>query len=176
MNIFVTDPSPILSAEALDDKRVNKMILESTQLLCNALRFYGCDENWLYKPTHKNHPCSVWAKENNKNWIWLYDHTGDLFDEFCKIKLREKDHGCYSVWYKLLDHYNYIPKSNFMTPFAQCITPYEGMIDHGNVYDNYKHYMVHKWNNDKRKPTWGNRNLPNWLVQTKDGVFMVRDT
>lgn len=33
MNIFVTDNSPKISAQALDDKRVVKMILETAQLL-----------------------------------------------------------------------------------------------------------------------------------------------
>ncbi len=33
MNIFVTDSCPIQSAQVLDDSRLNKMLLESVQLM-----------------------------------------------------------------------------------------------------------------------------------------------
>ena len=41
MNIFATHDCPIESARWLDDKRLIKMILESAQLLCNALNHYN---------------------------------------------------------------------------------------------------------------------------------------
>lgn len=62
MNIFVTDISPIVSAQALDDKRVVKMILESAQLLSSAI-FINSQSiyNDIYKPTHLKHPCTIWT-------------------------------------------------------------------------------------------------------------------
>jgi hypothetical protein len=167
MNIFVTDECPFESAKALDDKRVIKMILESTQLLCNALRYHGCYEPWLYKPTHVNHPCSVWARENSDNFVWLYYHTKHLCDQYYFVY--KKEHKCYyliSTSYFLYEAFKRIPTAK-QTPFAVCITPYDGMLDKetNSVYDCYKHYMIHKWSNDVREPTWKNpRTKPRWYV------------
>lgn len=41
MNIFVTSPCPIESAQYLDNSRVNKMILESCQMLFTALSYHN---------------------------------------------------------------------------------------------------------------------------------------
>ena len=36
MNIFVTDKDPVVAAQNLCDKHINKMIVESAQMLANA--------------------------------------------------------------------------------------------------------------------------------------------
>jgi len=65
MNIFVTDPSFYKSAIALDDRRLIKMILETAQLLSGAVRLKSVFvPSILYKLTHENHPCAIWAREN----------------------------------------------------------------------------------------------------------------
>ena len=70
MNIFYLDKNPEKAAQYYHDKHVVKMIIETAQILCNALRHYGFDENWMYKMTHKNHPCVLWAIDwNNFNWL-----------------------------------------------------------------------------------------------------------
>jgi len=59
MNIFVTSNCPKLSAQALDNKRVVKMVLETAQLLSTAI-FINSTITYdnLYKPTHVKHPCT----------------------------------------------------------------------------------------------------------------------
>ena len=42
MNIFVTDPSPTVSAQVLPDKHIVKMPLESCQMLAIV-----CSEKWV---------------------------------------------------------------------------------------------------------------------------------
>lgn len=49
MNLFVSDLDPCQAARNLDDKRVNKMILETAQMLCCALHARGIAAP--YKPT-----------------------------------------------------------------------------------------------------------------------------
>ena len=68
MNIFVTSNCPKLSAQALDNKRVVKMVLENAQLLSTAI-FINSDiiYNRLYKPTHLKHLCTIWAAESLAN-------------------------------------------------------------------------------------------------------------
>jgi hypothetical protein len=66
MNIFVLDQDPYKAAEYHCDKHVVKMVLETAQLL-STVTGVG------YRPTHFNHPCTVWARESTGNFQWLYD-------------------------------------------------------------------------------------------------------
>jgi len=65
MNLFVPSPEIRPSVEALDDKRVVKMVLETAQLLSTAIRILDPETTLpIYKMTHKNHPVSVWVRSS----------------------------------------------------------------------------------------------------------------
>ena len=88
MNIFYVDQSPVLAAQALADKHVVKMILESAQILSTAHRVLDGAKivikknnrkhtSWkllnnrdtvLCQATHVNHPSCVWARESTHNY------------------------------------------------------------------------------------------------------------
>ncbi len=57
MNIFVSDENPEKAAKNLDDKRVIKMILESTQLLCTAVNIHNDRYNSLQPNSFINFIC-----------------------------------------------------------------------------------------------------------------------
>ena len=88
MNIFVVDSNPITAAEMLPDKLVVKMILESAQLLHQAIRrrpdWNTPLELATMKDTHINHPCARWAREDYANFSWLADHAFGLSVEYTK--------------------------------------------------------------------------------------------
>ena len=69
MNIFVLDEDVEKCAEYHCDKHVIKMILESAQMMSAVVRLNGHDTG--YKLTHKNHPCTIWARKSLSNYIWL---------------------------------------------------------------------------------------------------------
>ena len=73
MNIFILDNNPRLAAMQHCDKHVVKMILETAQMLSTVRSTMGLDHP--YKPTHKNHPCTVWASQTQENYVWLW-HLG----------------------------------------------------------------------------------------------------
>ena len=93
MNIFVTDPSPTISAQVLPDKHVVKMPLESCQMLAIV-----CSEKWGHgygeihkkdgepyktdKGAFRGHPCTIWANESNINAWWLVAHAMALCEEY----------------------------------------------------------------------------------------------
>jgi len=83
MNIFYLDKCPVKAAQAQYNKHVVKMILESAQILCTVHRYFG-NEDVPYKSTHLNHPSTVWARTNNRNYMWLYQHMMALGDEYTK--------------------------------------------------------------------------------------------
>jgi len=82
MNIFVLDLNPKTCAELHCDKHVVKMIVETAQLLCSAHHIIGTKLTDLYKLTHKNHPCSIWARESSDNYKWLVRLGLHLCDEY----------------------------------------------------------------------------------------------
>ena len=83
MNIFYLDKDPVKAAQLQYNKHVVKMILESAQMLCTIHRYFG-NEDVPYKSTHLNHPSTVWARTNNRNYMWLYQHMMALGDEYTK--------------------------------------------------------------------------------------------
>lgn len=76
MNIFVLDHDPFIAAQMQCDKHVVKMVLESAQLLC------GVHKNAPYRCSHKNHPCTLWAKKSLDNYRWLCHHGKELAREY----------------------------------------------------------------------------------------------
>jgi hypothetical protein len=76
--MFALDANPERAARMHCDRHVVKMLLESAQLLSTAL----CTRDapaaaWLtrqglcYRPTHRRHPCTLWAIRSRGNHAWL---------------------------------------------------------------------------------------------------------
>jgi hypothetical protein len=89
VNIFVLHENAREAARAQCDKHVPKMFLESLQLLCNAVpddvRSSGAglrEGRGLFRPTHQNHPCTLWVKRSGANWYWLLQHAQELCTEY----------------------------------------------------------------------------------------------
>ena len=103
MNIFVTDPSPTVSAQCLPDKHIVKMPLETSQMLAIV-----CSDKWGHgygvlhkkdgtpykteKGAFRNHPCTVWANESIINAWWLIAHGMALCEEY--THRYDKVHSC----------------------------------------------------------------------------------
>ena len=70
MNIFYLTHNPMECAEQHCDKHVVKMILEYAQLLSTAHRLLDNNQK-VYKTAFKNHPSTIWTRENKSNYRWL---------------------------------------------------------------------------------------------------------
>jgi len=81
MNIFYIDECPVKAAQMQASVHVCKMTLESAQLLATAHHEFG-NHQVPYKPTHKRHPSSLWARSGLKQYNWLYRHFAALSDEY----------------------------------------------------------------------------------------------
>ncbi len=100
MNIFVVDEDPICAAEALCDKHVPKMIVETTQILVSALRRHGASDDDVpktaagnpHKGGYRNHPSVVWAGDSFSNAHWVSLHGHELCIQF--MKRFGKMHAC----------------------------------------------------------------------------------
>lgn len=161
MNIFFSDRCPQQAARNLDDLRLNKMILESCQLMSTAYtQVTGLAGP--YKPTHQHHGCTKWVAASREHFIWLSDHTLYMLDEFAYRRGRDNYmHGCYHVWHKLAqpEYYRRIEAHGWTDP-PNC-TAFKHIDD---VVDAYRYCLVHKWYNDERLPRWTNRGKPVWFA------------
>jgi len=164
MNIFVTNSDHDLSAHALDDKRVIKMVLESTQMLCTATNEAG--GSTPYKSAHRNHPCSVWVRQNKSNFTWLLRHAFSLSSQY--TFRYGKTHKCNSILLDLdASRASELMPSGELTGFANCASNtgkgvcFKHMPD---VTEAYRHYLNARWATDVRKPTWTNVSPPGWAI------------
>ena len=76
MNIFYLNKDPKIAAMEHNDKHCVKMILEYAQMLSTAHRVLDgndkADKLSVYKIAHLNHPSTVWTRENDSQYQWLY--------------------------------------------------------------------------------------------------------
>jgi hypothetical protein len=83
MNIFFLDRDPAKAAGYHCDQHIVKMAVEYAQLLSTALHETGSTLNeWVYKPTHQHHPCSIWVAQSLSHWAWLWKlghHVGNEY-------------------------------------------------------------------------------------------------
>jgi hypothetical protein len=155
MNIFILDSDVRTCAEYHVDKHVVKMVLETTQLLNNACALNDPNYDPVYKVTHKNHPCSLWASSSLQNFNWLSSLGLALCEEY--TYRYGKVHKCQSVISSLTDS----PSAQLMrnvglTAFERCM-PEQYKVD--DPIESYRAY----YNADKAYlAKWSKRNAPIW--------------
>ena len=143
MNIFVTSNCPKECAEFLDNKRVIKMCLETTQILSTAVHLNG--GVGPYKPTHIHHPVVKWAAESKPNYLWLLDHLQALCDEY--KKRYNKTHKCISYFDTLLELSEHVPGTE-RSPFVNCARNKSKGLDYTHlkdVFQAYTEYIHKRW-------------------------------
>ena len=89
MNIFYLHSDPVKAAKIQYNKHVVKMILESAQMLCTAHHHWSevhdLDIDYIpYKKAHYNHPSTIWCRQSDEQYVWLYDHMIALGEEYTK--------------------------------------------------------------------------------------------
>lgn len=153
MNIFLLDYDKKKCAEYMVDSHVVKMITEHAQILSTAVRLTGVDAG--YKITHKNHPCTIWARQSLSNWLYLRDLTKYVHEEWQYRYNHKNNHKSYEVILSLP-----VPDIDDigLTDFPQAMpVQYRGT----NAVNAYRSY----YNGDKRHLfKWKNREVPTWIT------------
>ena len=169
MNIFVTDPSPQISAQVLPDKHIVKMPLETCQMLSIV-----CSDKWGHgygelhringepykteKGAFRNHPCTIWANESIINTWWLVAHGISLCAEY--THRYGKVHSCEKT---ILEAGSIIPLHKPTTPssFTRAMPDeykHDTSIDTFTAYKNYirsKPWAASNYLRDpSRQPDW----------------------
>ena len=151
MNLFVLDLDPTKAATMACDRHVIKMTLETAQLLCSAFPVGVAP----YRPTHINHPCSVWVRTSSANYDWALEHGLALAKEY--TKRYGKIHASEAVLNKvasLKTEIRYIKSESILTPFAQAMAE---ELQHNDPVVAYQRYYLR----DKAKfATWTEPSIP----------------
>ena len=173
MNIFVLDNDPTIAATMMCDKHIPKMVLESAQMMAQALRRHGATDEQMpltksgtpYKGGHPHHPCTVWAGDNRENFGWLADHAYKLLCEF--YQRFGKEHACTLPIKQMTDMEGMIPEGD-LTPFAlampdeyrpaglvtDCLSHASGDVA-VQAYRRYYHTKTFaKWEKGTPAPAW----------------------
>jgi len=156
MNIFVLDWDVKKCAMYHNDKHVVKMILETAQLLCGVHHMTESpSENVPYKLSHKNHPCSIWARESMDNYLWLCELGMELCAEY--TFRYGKRHKSQQVIEWCIDNRPNIPEEGFTVPA-------KAMPDQYKVEDVVQSYRNYYLGEKKSFSNWKNRNVPSWFL------------
>ena len=157
MNIFVLDEDVKKCAEYHNDKHVVKMILETAQILCGVHHMTnGSTEDVPYRLSHKNHPCSIWARENMSNYLWLCELGLELCKEY--THRYEKRHKSQDVIEWCLINKPNLPENSFTEPPKAM--PDEYKVD--DVVQSYRNYYIGEKASFSK---WKKRNTPSWFFK-----------
>ena len=180
MNIFYLSNSVDECAEWAVDRHVVKMILETSQLLSTAHRVLDGIETagvsqsgrkkkiWvlpddrndtLYSATHTNHPSSVWVRQSNNNYNWLYCLLGAYLKEYTyrygKVHSIERS----GLFTALATPPQNIPVGPFTQPTvamdAKYIISDDARINYKNYYKQGKSHLF----------AWKKRSMPEWITE-----------
>lgn len=168
MNLFVTDPNPLSCAIVLDDRRLIKAVLETTQLISTVV---GCG----YRPTHPNHPVTLWVGQGIRtsqalpylpNLAWTFAHLHALNREYCYR---------FGKTHKSMEHWPTLLRAakNLGMEMGRAAQPAkfqnsarnaaQGLdFTHLPVPQSYREYLSAKWDRFDKNPKWTKAKPPEW--------------
>ena len=130
------------------------MILETAQLLCGV--HHMTDAVYVpYKLSHKNHPCSIWARESLTNYLYLGELGLELSREY--THRYGKKHKSQEVIEWCLMNKPQIQDNGFTTPPKAMPDEYKTE----DVIESYRKYYLGA---KKTFLTWKERQVPEWVT------------
>lgn len=157
MNIFILDLSIFKCAKSHVNRHVVKMCVEYGQLLSTAHRVLDNSRNkLLYKATHVNHPCALWVRQSQGNYLYLYRLLRALCREYTY-----RYHKVHKIEWSGLLKVLAVPPANYIrtrrTPFVQA------MPKKYQQYDTVQAYRRYYRSKKRHLFKWTRRNTPTWI-------------
>lgn len=168
MNLFVTDPDPVVCAMNLDDKRIGKLLMECNQMMSLALKSRWEDDSYVFWETsteltfgraYMNHPVSIWVRQTRANFLWTLEHAVALSNEF--QHRFNRDHASGNRLAFMRRYSDVIPEGR-LTEFQNSAKNGEIDFTFLPVPNSYRHYLSARWSTDKNPVTFTGRNEPKW--------------
>lgn len=173
MNLLISDPDLKKSAEALDDARLIKQILECYQI-------YKINEDFLSGNTqigYRNHPVVVYYRDKPElvvdfgaaccnEYLRRFKKVHAYFDLLCKKKIYLKLKNINHTSKDIKNIFSHINTDSTIVPIYV-----DGQISivGNDTYNLFKQKLNNKWLYGKAIPRWKNHNPPEWaLKEVKD--------
>lgn len=118
------------------------------------------DNAQCYLVAHANHPCSVWARETDANYYWLYQLLDGCLKEF-----ERRYHKPHSTS-RLVEFLSRAPRRirrGQLTPYAQAM-PEE--YKHEDAVEAYRRFYT---GSKARFAKWKNTPVPDWFKHRLEG-------
>lgn len=156
MNIFILDLDHKTNAQYHCNTHTIKMPVEIAQILATVMYSYGVTTS--IKPTHKNHPCTIWAGKSKAN----FEYAKELCYELCKEYSYR-----YGKRHKVEDYLTELicPKDltgDTLTPFAKAMPEQYRNEDTVQAYRAY--YINEKLCQEGWRWEYRNRDIPKWAL------------
>lgn len=182
MNIFVLDTDAFEAARLQCDKHINKMCVESAQMLSTVHRVLDGKkekrpsksgkrlvdywkhpddflETTLYKAVHVTHPCTQWSMMSDTNYQWHYQHWTGLAKEF--EHRYGKVHGSYEQLKDVLSKFPQNMKIGGLTRFPLAMKSNPECMFEDDPVKSYR--LFYQTKQDRFKMNWTNRPIPEWF-------------
>jgi len=157
MNIFFLHKDPQWAANALCDKHVPKMLLESAQMLSTALHSHTMGiSTGIYKEAYPNHPMTIWVGFNRDCFRWALENAVYINHQY--EQRFNKGHKSFRVIETIYNN-NYIDdiSNGFFKEPPQCMPDEYKDKDYITAYRKYyqgaKAYFA-KWEKGVFAPEW----------------------
>ena len=165
MNIFAMYSDPVRNAQALDDRRLNKLMIELSQMISTA---FDRHELWcedMCMPSFPNHPCTKWVGTNDWTLGWSIDQFNKMHDEWMYRGFNPHKH-----FYKRLESFDeaYL-KTRLVyhpTAFINCAANDALGINFKHILDvhlAYRLYYAERVAKGKGLERWTNRKRPQFI-------------
>jgi len=124
-------------------------------MLSTVMHHYGLPHP--YKPTHKNHPCTIWARESSLNFMWLIRLARALNEEYKFRFNKNVNHKSWDAFRNTNIPMKAIPyPSKDLTKFAQAM-PEKYRSE--NAVEAYRSYYLEEKSSllkytKREKPYW----------------------
>jgi len=159
MNYFYVEEDPTSAAQALCDKHVVKMILETAQMLSTAHRLLETPQaDFVYKVAHSNHPCTKWLRSSRAAYKYGLEYLEAMLAEYThrygKIHKTERE---------ILPYLRQVPEALPDIPWEdppQCFGDHQECRREDVVEAYRSYYRVRRNEIDMR---WTKREEPAWL-------------
>ncbi len=166
MNIFLVSYDHRTCARALDDVRLNKMMLETAQILCTVLNLDAEKQVTQYRNSHAGNKHVLWARENPHHWSWLWQ-LGMAYGEEIIHRFGRK-HASHLVVEGLTFNWPWLCKPGDRPKHWVNGAARESLnldFTHLPVREAYREYLIARWKLSKksnRPPKWTKRGKPAW--------------
>lgn len=164
MNIFFLDRDPTTCAQMACDSHVNKMVVETAQILGTTCRLHpnGPIPYHFAEVSYANHPSTLWCRMSLAHYDWLVAYRYALISEH-EYRFGVRRTGALITNDMYQNYRPNLPQTDWLCDPTPALGDYRHLIVEGDVVATYRAYYVHA---KSHLLTYTRRSKPQWITTT----------